>query len=105
MGAGTRNAVTLSGEITTLEALRHTPAGLPLIHLKLAHCSMQAEAGIERQTVFEIGAVAIGDIAGSVTRFKAGDAVMVQGFLAGERRSGAQIGRYLILHITNIQPK
>jgi|GEM_PF-3810303 len=51
--------------------------------------------------------MAIGGIASSAARFKTGDAVTIDGFLAGERRSGAPVhtrsGHPLILHITNIQ--
>ncbi|MBM3342857.1 MAG: primosomal replication protein N [Betaproteobacteria bacterium] len=105
--AVTRNTVTLTGEITAIDALRHTPAGLPLIRLKLAHQSVQVEAGVNRQTAFEVSAMAIGGIASSAARFKTGDAVTIDGFLAGERRSGAPVhtrsGHPLILHITNIQ--
>ena len=103
MPAETRNRVTLSGAITAIDTLRHTPAGLPLIHLKLAHQSVQVEAGIDRQTAFEVRAVAMGEIAVAASQFATGDAITVQGFLAGERRSGSQIGNQLVLHITNIQ--
>jgi primosomal replication protein N len=96
------NTVTLAGEITAIEPLRHTPAGLPLLNLKLMHQSMQEEAGGQRQTAFEISAVAIGDIAAAAAHFQAGDAVTVQGFLAARRRMGAQIGTQLTLHLTHI---
>ena len=96
------NSVTLSGEITAIESLRHTPAGLPLVNFRLRHCSVQVEAGIRRQTDFEVGAVAIGEIASAVSAFHAGDGVKVQGFLAAKRRMGAQLGTQLVLHITQI---
>jgi primosomal replication protein N len=96
------NSVTLSGEITATEPLRHTPAGLPLLNLRLTHRSVQVEAGIERQTELEVGAVAVGEIAAAVSKFQAGDQVTVQGFLAAKRRMGAQLGTQLTLHITRI---
>ena len=98
----TVNTVTLAGEITAIEALRHTPGGLPLVNVRLLHRSMQIEAGIKRQTECEVGAVAIGDIASAVTVFNTGDRVTVEGFLAAKRRMGAQLGTQLILHITKI---
>jgi primosomal replication protein N len=96
------NSVTLAGEITAIEPMRHTPAGLPLLNLRLTHRSVQAEAGIQRQTEFEVGAVAIGDIAVAASKFQMGDTVTVQGFLAARRRMGAQIGTQLTLHLTQI---
>ncbi len=73
------------------------------MNFRLLHRSMQIEAGIERQTECEVGAVAIGDIASAVAVFKTGDKVTVAGFLAAKRRMGAQIGTQLILHITQIK--
>ena len=73
------------------------------MNFRLLHRSMQNEAGIERQTECEVGAVAIGDIASVVADFKTGDKVAVKGFLAAKRRMGAQIGTQLILHITHIK--
>jgi primosomal replication protein N len=96
------NSVTLAGEITTIEPLRHTPAGLPLINFKLMHRSVQIEAGIERQTELEVGVVAIGEAASAASQFNGGDKVTVQGFLAARRRMGAQLGTQLVLHITHI---
>jgi len=43
------NALSLQGTIAGIEPLRHTPAGLPLLEFKLAHRSMQVEAGFKRQ--------------------------------------------------------
>ncbi len=72
------------------------------MNFKLMHRSVQVEADIERQTEFEVGAVAIGDIAAAVSTFKSGDAVTVQGFLAAKRRMGTQLGTQLVLHISTI---
>ena len=104
MDADTPNSVRLAGEITAIEPLRHTPAGLPLVNFKLTHRSLQLEAGIQRQTELEVGAVALGEIASAVAAFKAGDRVTVAGFLAAKRRMGAQLGTQLVLHITHIKP-
>ena len=96
------NSVTLAGEITAIEPLRHTPAGLPLVNVRLTHRSVQVEADIKRQTVFEAGAVAMGEIASAVSKFRTGDRVTVQGFLTAKSRMGAQLGTQLVLHITHI---
>ncbi len=109
MTAGALNRVRLSGEITVLNALRHTPAGLPLMQFRLVHKSVQLEANIERRTEFEVNAVAIGEVAAAAARLQAGDQVTVQGFLAARRRSGVTLqhsgtpsGNQLILHVTQI---
>jgi primosomal replication protein N len=103
VNAGTLNTVKLTGEISDIASLRHTPGGLPLMNFRLLHRSMQIEAGIERQTECEVGAVAIGDVASAVAAFKAGDSVTVEGFLAAKRRMGAQLGTQLVLHIQQIK--
>jgi primosomal replication protein N len=102
VSATASNTVTLAGEITAIDPLRHTPAGLPVVNFKLTHRSLQLEANIERQSGFEIGAVAIGDIAAAAARFHTGDTVTVQGFLAAKRSLSKQAGAPLILHITHI---
>lgn len=103
MAVPATNLLTLAAEITALEPLRHTPAGLPLVNFKLTHRSVQLEAGIERQTELEAGAVAIGEVAAAVARFKTGSKVRVKGFLAAKRRMGAQLGTQLVVHVTHIQ--
>ncbi len=97
------NSVTLAGEIHSVEPIRHTPAGLPLVNFKLAHLSAQIEAGLQRQTELEISAVAVGEIAATVAKFQVGDRVTVQGFLAAKRRMGKQLGTHLVLHVIHIQ--
>lgn len=92
------NTVTLSGTITSIEGLRHTPAGLPVVRLQLAHASTQVEAGMNRQVDCEVGAVGVGEIAGSLSRLQAGASIQVSGFLAKKSRGSQQ----LILHITQI---
>ncbi len=104
MDANALNSVRLAGEITAIESLRYTPAGLPLVNFKLTHRSQQFEAGIERQTELEVGVVAVGDIAAAVAKFHVGDKVTIQGFLAARRRMGAQLGTQLVLHVTHITP-
>jgi primosomal replication protein N len=102
VNADALNLVKLTGEITAIEPLRHTPAGLPLMHFTFLHRSLQVEANIERQTEFEVDAVAIGEVTAAVSRFQPGSRVTLQGFLAARRRSGVQIRTQLVLHITHI---
>ena len=88
------NQVALSGELAQVEPLRHTPAGIPLLHFKLVHRSRQIEAGLKRQVECEMSGVAMAEVAVTMSRLKAGQAVRVSGFLNRKNRMSAQ----LILH-------
>ena len=46
-----------------LEAIRYTPAGIPLLSFVLQHASEQTEAGLKRKVECEVNAVALGNIA------------------------------------------
>jgi len=90
------NEIALSGELTTIEPLRYTPAGIPVLGFKLVHRSRQVEAGLKRQVECEMGGVAMADVAVSMARLKPGQAVKVSGFLNRKNRMSAQ----MILHAT-----
>ncbi|MBI2297121.1 MAG: primosomal replication protein N [Betaproteobacteria bacterium] len=93
------NEVALSGELAGIEPLRHTPAGIPLIHFKLQHRSQQVEAGYKRQVECEISGVAMAEVAVAMARMKAGQRVRVSGFLNRKNRMSAQ----LLLHATRAE--
>ena len=90
------NEIALSGELTTIEPLRYTPAGIPVLGFKLVHRSRQVEAGLKRQVECEMGGVAMAEVAVSMARLKPGQAVKVSGFLNRKNRMSAQ----MILHAT-----
>jgi len=87
--------VVLTGTLVEIAPLRHTPAGLPLLTFKLAHRSQQREAGMERQVECEVSAMAVGEAASRMTRYRAGDTIKTAGFLARKNRMSNQ----LILHV------
>ena len=93
------NAVCLCGKLAEAEALRHTPAGLPILQFKLAHKSVQIEAGFKRQVECDVVCVALGDFATMLSRTKAGAEAKVTGFLNRKNRFSAQ----LVLHATEIE--
>jgi primosomal replication protein N len=95
------NRCVIDGELLELEDLRYTPAGVPRISLKIRHVSTQQEAGISRQVQCDIPALALGEAATQVSRFKTGQSVRVEGFLAQRSLRIAQ----LVLHIDNINLK
>jgi len=90
------NEIALSGELTAIEPLRYTPAGIPLLSFKLAHRSQQTEAGLKRQVECEMGGMAMAEVAVAMARLKPGQAVRVAGFINRKNRMSAQ----LILHAT-----
>jgi primosomal replication protein N len=90
------NEIALTGELTAVEPLRYTPAGIPLLGFKLMHRSRQTEAGLKRQVECEMGGIAMAEVAVAMARWKPGQAVKVSGFLNRKNRMSAQ----LILHAT-----
>jgi primosomal replication protein N len=90
------NEVALTGELTAIEPLRYTPAGIPLLNFRLLHRSQQAEAGLKRQVECELNGVAMAEVAVALSRFKPGQAARVKGFLNRKNRMSTQ----LIFHVT-----
>ena len=89
------NAVHLSGRLLSREALRYTPAGIPVLSMTLTHESRQTEARIPRQVSLEIDAIAIGDVALKLDKVGLGEVVRVQGFLANRSKRS----RRAMLHV------
>jgi len=93
------NTVSLSATLATIDSLRHTPAGLPVVDFILTHASSQTEAGNQRQVEFDIPAKATGDLANRVAKMRQGSQVKVQGFLNRKHRMSRQV----VLHVTNME--
>jgi primosomal replication protein N len=93
------NAVCLIGQVAEIEPLRHTPAGLPLLQFRLAHKSLQVEAGYKRQVECEVNCVALGEAATRLSRVQPGTEVRVTGFLNRKNRMSAQ----LVLHANSTE--
>ena len=93
------NRVTIAGRLIELDALRHTPAGVPVLKFRLQHDSLQTEAGGERKVSCEIAAVAFEREARLLAAAKLGSNVKVNGFLAAKSRTS----RTLVLHATQIE--
>lgn len=93
------NRVTVAGRLIELDALRYTPAGVPMMKFRLQHDSVQTEAGGERKVSFEIVGVAFEREAKLLAVAKLGSSVKVNGFLAARSRSS----RAPLLHATQIE--
>lgn len=79
--------------------MRYTPAGIPALEFLLAHVSHQVEAGSERKVECEMPCVALGAPAQMLAAAKAGDAVLVSGFLAARSLKR----RTPVLHVTTVE--
>ena len=95
----TANEVALTGELAAIEALRYTPAGIPILGFRLLHRSQQFEAGSKRQVECEMNGVAMAEVAVAMSRYQVGRAVRVKGFMNRKNRMSTQ----LVLHATEAQ--
>ncbi|WP_037586169.1 primosomal replication protein N [Stenoxybacter acetivorans] len=91
------NRLRLSAQIKSLETIRYTPAGLPVLHMWLSHESWQAELGERYLAKMEIEAKALGEMALN-WQYQVGDCVEISGFLA---QKGLRHTRS-VLHIQSI---
>jgi len=91
------NKLAISGEVAQLEAIRYTPAGLPLLSFVISHVSEVEEAGLKRKVECEVKAIVIGDLA--KTNIQLGTKLNALGFLAKRSAKSTQ----LVMHITNIE--
>ncbi len=89
------NRIELTARVTQTEPLRHTPAGIPVLHLRLEHESEVLEAGLPRRIVVGLHAVALGGTAQAMARVPADSLIQVTGFLAPRRQGSDR----LVLHI------
>ena len=81
-----QNRLTILAKLATKEALRYSPAGVPILNCRLVHQSEQIEAGLSRSVTCEIPAVAVGDIAVRLETKQAETELRFTGFLATKRR-------------------
>ena len=93
------NRVEISGVVTELQALRYTPAGVPVVEFRLAHESERAEAGGRRKVHAELDAVAFEAQARLLAAGPMGRLLKAEGFLCAKNRRS----RKPVLHVTNIE--
>ncbi len=92
------NRVELTARMNRTEPLRHTPAGIPVLHFMLEHESQVQEAGALRRVTLELQAVALGDLAQSLAETDNGTPIQATGFLAPQRQGSDR----LVLHLQQI---
>ena len=93
------NKLELTGEVLQIDALRYTPAGIPLVSFVLRHLSEQIEAGMGRRVECEVNAVVMGELAERTKAIKAETAINVSGFISRRSLKSTQ----LVLHITRLE--
>jgi len=93
------NRVGLTAALLEREPIRYTPAGVPIVGLKLSHRSVQREAGVDRTVEMEISAIAADRVALRIDRIALGAELKLQGFLAPRRRNV----KALVLHVTEFE--
>jgi len=94
-----QNQVRLAGTVVVREALRHTPAGVPVLTFTVKHESTQVESGVPRQIGLEIDAMAMGDVAQRMSAVQAGQTVRLAGFLASRSRLSTRV----VLHVNQFE--
>jgi primosomal replication protein N len=89
----------LSGRVSAREALRHTPAGIPVLSLEIAHASEQPEAGIPRRVSLQIEVIAIGPTAQALDQVTPGQQLKLSGFLSNRSKRSQRI----VLHVNDFE--
>lgn len=92
------NQLRLTARIAEAGALRHTPAGLPALDVRLEHESRLEELGQQRTVRLVLRALALGQLAERLGRQPIGSCWCFEGFLA---TPGG--GRQAVLHIQDFQ--
>ena len=89
----------LQAVLVQREALRYSPAGIPILAATLGHASEQLEAGTVRKVEMELAAVFAGAVAESASRLALGSRLAATGFLAPRRKQS----KLLSLHVTEFE--
>lgn len=91
------NKLALSGTVSDIQALRYTPAGLPLLSFQISHTSEVIEADMKRRVECKVNAVIIGELAN--TNIQVGTQLKTLGFLANKSVKSSQ----LVFHVTHLE--
>jgi len=98
-GLSSSNRLALAGYLAARDALRFTPAGVPVVNFRVGHASRQVEAGAEREVQLEIACLAVEDEAKALAAAPLGIGLKLVGFLAPK----GKLGRQVVLHVTGIE--
>jgi len=89
----------IGGVLVASQALRYTPAGVPILAASLRHESEQAEAGQARRVECPLELVVVGEQAHRFAAIEPGSALKLAGFLAARHRHSP----VLVLHVSEFR--
>ncbi|BDT78543.1 primosomal replication protein N [Polynucleobacter yangtzensis] len=95
------NHFTLTAILVSKDAIRFTPAGIPVMHCQLEHSGQASEVGVARKIWMNVEAITIGPIQKDLERMDLGTEAVFEGFLAPKTLRNQR----LVFHITHIQLK
>jgi primosomal replication protein N len=95
------NHFTLTAILVSKDAIRFTPAGIPVMHCQLEHSGQANEVGVARKIWMNVEAITIGPIQKDLERMDLGTEAVFEGFLAPKTLRNQR----LVFHITHIQLK
>ena len=93
------NRVKISGVVLQCGDVRYTPAGIPIVELRIQHESLQIEADMQRQIKLEADAVVIGPLAKMAATVRVDEKVVISGFLAQKSQKNDR----LVIHVSELQ--
>lgn len=93
------NRLEIVAAVVETQAVRYTPAGMPIREAVLAHQGEVVEAGQPRKVALTLPALAAGALAARLAACDAERAYRFAGFLAPRHRNA----RTLVFHITELQ--
>jgi primosomal replication protein N len=92
------NQLRISGLISSCSPIRYTPAGLPVLEIKLDHNEAVIQAGVSRDVQCEVSVVVVGDLAQMWKTSALGEEVEVVGFISPARKKSPRF----VLNATEI---
>jgi len=92
------NRFDLTARIAEISDIRYSPAGQPVVDVKLEHESTIEESGIPRKVHLSLKSVVIGKTAEHVAKQAVGSSWSFTGFLASAKNS-----KSMVFHIQSIQ--
>ncbi|MCU0775111.1 MAG: primosomal replication protein N [Ideonella sp.] len=91
------NHLTLTASVIGRQALRYTPAGLPVLDLTLHHESEVVQEGQPRRVSVELRGRAVGSVVPAVERLDIGASRHFSGFIGAQRN-----GRGVVFHLLEV---
>jgi len=92
------NRLELTASLMACSALRHSPAGIPILDCQLQHESRVHEAGAERSIKLLLNAKAVGMVAETLVSQPLNKMFRFNGFLAAGKKSTS-----VVFHIDTFQ--